>query len=51
MEKKQNEVVLKVDNVLIEVSGLAWGGPQKDKKKKDREGEEVTLDVHDSFCG
>ena len=51
--KEKNEKVLEVDSVLIDVNGLAWGGPKKDKRKKqkDKGGEDITLDVKDSFCG
>ena len=53
MKEKPNEKVLEVDNGLIDVNGLAWGEPKKDKRKKqkDKKGEDITLDVNDSFCG
>ena len=49
---KKKEKILDVDNVLIDVKGLAWGGPKKDKRKKqkDKKSKKVTLNVHNSIC-
>ena len=46
------EKKLEVDNIVIEVEGLAWSGPQKDKKKeKKKKAEKVVLEPNDSFVG